>query len=106
MSAHGAVVDEVIVYETKKPSLDDNAAAMIEKIKGSCDLVVFFSPSSIVNFLGDIPLGQLKTRNCAVIGETTAGAARDNGFTVVVTALPSTTESLVQGIHHYYVSHS
>ena len=106
LSAHGAVVDEVIVYETKKPPLDDDAMAMIDTIKKSGDLVVFFSPSSIVNFLRDIPLGQLKTENCAVIGETTAEAARENGFTVAVTALQSTTESLVRGIHQYYGSHS
>lgn len=106
LSAHGAVVDEVIVYETKKPLLDDTAAAMAETIKRSGELIVFFSPSSIVNFLHDIPLGQLKTRNCAVIGETTADAARKNGLTVVVTAPRSTTESLVHGIHQYFGSHS
>ena len=52
---HGAIVDEVIVYETIQPSTTD-AEAVKQKLQANqIDAVTFFSPSSVSNFLATIP---------------------------------------------------
>ena len=72
LQEHGAIVDEVIVYDTIHPS-EANADVVKQQLrKKEIDVVTFFSPSSVSNFLAMIPEELLEEKVIAVIGQTTA----------------------------------
>ncbi|HTR81078.1 MAG TPA: uroporphyrinogen-III synthase [Bacteroidota bacterium] len=102
LQEHGATVDEVIVYETVQPS--DAEAEMIRGKLGNkeIDVVTFFSPSSISNFLAMIPEELLVDKIIAVIGQTTASAARNLSLPVHIVAEHATSAYLASSIVRYY----
>ncbi len=102
LQEHNAIVDEVIVYETVLPSSAD--AETIERKLGEkgIDLITFFSPSSIANFLAMIPLELMNDRIVAVIGSTTAASARNLSLPVHIVAEHATSANLVASIVRYY----
>lgn len=96
--AYGARVDEVVVYRNIMPD-----SAQIESIRealrsGEIDVVTFFSPSSIRNFLQLIEVSEIDRIQIAAIGPTTARAATDFGLTVDIVPERSTAESLADAI--------
>ena len=99
---HGASVDEVIVYETVQPPAEniDTVRRMFEHKE--IDIVTFFSPSSVSNFLATIPGELLTDAVIAVIGQTTAAAARNLSVPVHIVAEHATSAYLVTSIVRYY----
>ncbi len=98
----GAVVDEVIVYRTQLPlSIDSKPVEELLK-KNGIDMVLFFSPSSITNFLSVIPRDLLTTARIAAIGRTTEEAAQAVKLRVDLVADEPTTEHLVTSIMQFY----
>ncbi len=102
LRAHNAVVDEVVVYDTLPP-LQQDADALKKRFRdNTVDIVTLFSPSSVRNFL-DILTRSLITRQCiAVIGDSTANAARNLALPVHVVADQPTSSALVSAIIRYY----
>ena len=99
---HGAIVDEVIVYETLSPSDVDTSTANEMFSRKEIDLIVFFSPSSINNFLSVVPRASLQDIRIATIGRTTSDAARKAFLIVDIVASEPTTEALVSSIVKFY----
>ena len=99
---HGAVVDEVIVYETKQPSNVDALAVSERLAQKRISLITFFSPSSISNFLAMIPLELIAQQTIAVIGHTTEAAAKNLSLPVHIVAEQSTSAGLVASIVKFY----
>ncbi len=98
----GARVDEVVVYRNVMPE-----PAQLEHIRaalsnGGIDVVTFFSPSSIRNFLQLIEPRTLKGILVAVIGPTTASAATNLGLNVDIVPEQSTAESVAETIARYF----
>ena len=102
LQEHGAVVDEVIVYETIEPSHTDAESVRLKLQKNEIDVVTFFSPYSISNFLATIPEDLLEDVAIAVIGHTTASAAKNVSLPVHIVAEHATTANLVASIVRYY----
>ena len=102
LQEHNASVDEVIVYETVLPSSAD--AKAIEKTlnEKGIDIITFFSPSSISNFLVMIPPELVQGRIVAVIGSTTAASARNLSLPVHIVAEHATSANLAASIVRYY----
>ena len=99
---HGAIVDELIVYETRPPS-DAEAISVAQMFsRKEIDLVVFFSPSSINNFLSIVPKVSLQDVQIATIGQTTSEAARKASLAVDIIANEPTAEALVSSIVKFY----
>ncbi|MGA9406875.1 MAG: uroporphyrinogen-III synthase, partial [Bacteroidota bacterium] len=99
---HGAIVDEVIVYETIQPSNTDAETVRQKLQKNEIDAVTFFSPSSVSNFLATIPEELLDNTTIAVIGHTTAAAAKNMSLPVHIVAEHATSANLVASIVRYY----
>ncbi len=99
---NGADVDEVIVYETRTPSEADSTALNEMFSRKGIDVVVFFSPSSINNFFSIVPRNSLRQAKIAVIGKTTASAAKKAGLSVDIIADKPSTEELVSAIVRFY----
>ena len=80
--AFGWKVEPIVAYETvaRPPTLSEVEAL------GACDVVCYASPSAVTAFeaLRDSTGAPLHRHPAAVIGATTAGAARQAGFVVVV----------------------
>ncbi|MGA7162293.1 MAG: uroporphyrinogen-III synthase [Bacteroidota bacterium] len=102
LQEHGALVDEVIVYETVQPSNTDAETVRQKLNKNEIDLVAFFSPSSVSNFLTTIPEELLDNITIAVIGHTTAAAAKNMSLPVHIVAEHATSANLVASIVRYY----
>lgn len=76
-----AEVEEAIVYETVDVPLANEAA--VERLNaGEIDWLCFFSPSAVDSFADRQILRRTVRPKVAVIGETTARAARSRGFAV------------------------
>lgn len=99
---HNAIVDEVIVYETVLPSSADAESIERKLDEKGIDVITFFSPSSIANFLAMIPLELMNDRIVAVIGSTTAASARNLSLPVHIVAEHATSANLVASIVRYY----
>lgn len=104
----GATVDRVIVYQTKphRPANTDDVKNMIAT--GTIDVITFTSPSTVVNFCAlylphEIPTVEAQT-HFAVIGPTTAVAARSAGLEVNIVANEATSSSLVEAIQQFFGS--
>jgi uroporphyrinogen-III synthase len=102
----GATVDAVTVYVTEKPSGLVAASFVRRVLGGEFDVVTFASPSAALNFaslfesaeLGHIP----DCAKIAVIGPSTADAARAAGLPADMLAREATSQGLVQCIDDYY----
>ena len=102
LTEHGAQVDDVLVYQTLEPLLDEERKRMIAEIKERADLVTFFSPSSVVQFLRSYDRSNLQKKHIAVFGTTTAAAAQHEGLTVDIVSPQSTLEAFVGAIRRFY----
>ncbi len=102
LQEHGAAVDEVIVYETIQPSQTDAEMVKQKLQKNEIDVVTFFSPSSVSNFLATIPGELLDNTTIAVIGHTTGAAAKNVSLPVHIVAEHATSANLVASIVRYY----
>ena len=82
LTRRGAVVDEVVVYETLPAAVDPRA---MEELARGVDVATFTSPSTVENFfalLGSRADRVLGGAYVACIGPVTASAARALGLTV------------------------
>ena len=102
LQEHGASVEEVIVYETVQPSGTDTKNVEEKLARKEIDIVTFFSPSSLSNFVSLIPPELLEDRTIAVIGQTTAAAARNLSVPVHIVAEHATSANLVASIVRYF----
>jgi uroporphyrinogen-III synthase len=102
LRSHGAQVDEVTVYDTVIP-LDADAQSIRETIeKGSVDVISFFSPSSVKNFLILVPAALVSSKTIAAIGTSTATAAKEMGLHVHITPIQPTSKAMVDAIVQYF----
>ena len=102
LSSHGIIVDAITVYCTQEPPFDDSRKRILKKIEENSDLVTFFSPSSVNNFVTKASSESITRIPVAVIGETTAEVARHEGMNVVLVASQSTAGVFADSILHYY----
>jgi len=91
-----AVVDEVIVYKTVSPKQTELEEVRNGLVNGTIDVVTFFSPSAVRNFLQMMGTKCLERTAVAVIGPTTAAAAKSLGIEVHIVSKQATAESLVE----------
>ena len=97
----GASVDEIVTYRTLIPEPENFEQVRILLKDGKIDIITFFSPSSICNFVEMFGVEILLSVFIAVIGQTTATSAKDVGLKVSIVAQQQTAESLVEGIVEY-----
>jgi uroporphyrinogen-III synthase len=93
LSGRGARVDRVIAYRT----VDTGGEGLGERLRDGVDVAVFASPSAVEAFVraAGAPGRALRA---AVIGPTTAEAARTAGLSVLAIAQPSTVEGLLAAL--------
>ncbi|MBI2428942.1 MAG: uroporphyrinogen-III synthase [Ignavibacteriales bacterium] len=101
LAKHGAEVDDVVVYNTQEPLLNEERWRRLEEIENHADMITFFSPSSVVHFIHQAErIARIK--NVAVIGETTAETARKENLNVVLVAPRSTAAAFADAIGEFY----
>ena len=90
------------VYRTVKSDISDNGP--IDLIKNnSYDLVLFTSPSGVINFSETFGPRHMDTElRFACIGKVTESAAKKCGLSCMITAETSTYEGLAKEILNYY----
>jgi uroporphyrinogen III methyltransferase/synthase len=98
----GAIVDEIVTYKTVIPEIENLEQIHTFLTDGKIDIITFFSPSSVRNFVEMLGVEILQRVSVAVIGPTTLESAKEAGLEVHVVAKQQTAESLVQGIVEYY----
>jgi uroporphyrinogen-III synthase len=94
LAERGAVVERVVAYRTVSA---DGGQSLAETLRGGVDVAVFASPSAVeafAAFAGAAGRGV----PAAVIGPTTAEAARAAGLTVLAVAQPATVEGLLTAL--------
>ncbi|MEX1137855.1 MAG: uroporphyrinogen-III synthase [Bacteroidota bacterium] len=101
LKTRGAFVDEVIVYKTVAPAPRELDAVRNALRTGSVDVLLFFSPSAIFHFMQMIGTGHTESLVVAVIGPTTAEAARGAGFHVSVVAKKPTAGGLIESLEEF-----
>lgn len=102
LALKGITVRRVVVYKTEF-ILPENTLTVRHAFQtNQIDMVTFFSPSSITNFIRIIPLSLLKNCKIAVIGNTTAHAASIVGLSVDLIPPRPTADELVASIEKYY----
>ncbi len=99
-----AEVDEVVVYRNVPPRQRDLDAVRNALMNQEIDVVTFFSPSAVRNFLQMMGTRSLERTRIAVIGPSTAGAAESLGLSVDIIAKQATAESLVETIAEYFTN--
>ena len=100
----GAVVDEVEVYKTNRPS--DGRDTLGEILRKGIDVVVFTSSSTVRNFMEILSKRKLMDGvKIAVIGPVTAETARGYGLVPSITASEYTIAGLVEAIIKYFKGH-
>ena len=93
LAARGAQVDRVIAYR----AVAVDGGALAEGMRPGADVAVFASPSAVEAFVASA--GEKgRAVPAAVIGPTTADAARAAGLTVLAVAQPSTAEGLLAAL--------
>ena len=98
----GALVDEIVTYKTMIPESENLDQIRIFLTDGKINVITFFSPSSVRNFVEMLGVEILRDVLVAVIGPTTSESAKDLGLEVHIVAKQQTTESLVHGIIERY----
>jgi uroporphyrinogen III methyltransferase/synthase len=97
-----ATVDEVIVYQTIAPR-DADAQSIREQLEdGSIDVIAFFSPSSVKNFVQLVSRELIVPRTLAVIGTSTLAAVREAGMDAQIVSDRPTSADLVEAIVRHY----
>jgi uroporphyrinogen III methyltransferase/synthase len=108
----GALVTDVVAYRTvlEDPRDDDDPDVYRLLLEGSIDVVTFASPSAVRAFstiYGEEQAADLlKNTVVAVIGPTTAEAARQLGINVTIQPAAATIPALVDAIENYYTKNS
>ena len=98
-----AEIEEVVVYETVEAPLANDAA--VEAIRsGNVAWLCFFSPSAVDSFANRELLNGTATPKAAVIGETTARAARSHGFSVDFISDRATSIDFARGLARHIKS--
>jgi len=96
-------VDEVVVYETRRPEQSENKDEIDSILKkGEADCIAFFSPSAVTNFMEIFPDFKQNKASIAVIGNTTFKRAEQSGLVSEIKAERSTSEGLSEAIINYY----
>jgi uroporphyrinogen-III synthase len=85
----GIIFNEIEVYETTLTP---------QKIKGTVDAVLFFSPSAVESYLAD---NKLKNEICFCIGETTASALENKTKNIIIADQP-TIEDVIEVVIEEY----
>ena len=101
----GAVVDEVLLYESRPPKEADPEAVRLVR-EGQIDIATFASSSSVRNLaalLGD-DFARLKGVTVACIGPVTAATVREHGLTVAVEAREQSVEALVAALREHFTT--
>lgn len=101
----GAEVEEVVVYKNVPPHQQDLETVRNALLRGEIDVVTFFSPSAVRNFIQMMGLKSLEQSHVAVIGPSTQRAALSLGISVDIVAQQATAESLVATIAEYFNRH-
>jgi uroporphyrinogen III methyltransferase/synthase len=108
LTQRGAIVDEVVVYETLPAAVDPEEMRELER---GVDVATFTSPSTVENFfalLGARAVGVLGGAYVACIGPVTASAARALGLTVHLEpaehSIPGLVAALEEGVRDSTVS--
>jgi uroporphyrinogen-III synthase len=99
----GAIVDEIIVYQTIVPESENLELTRQLFIENNIDVAAFFSPSSIFNFSEMIGVDVFSHASIAVIGSATAEAVQQLGLEASIRAQHATIESLVESIEKYFI---
>lgn len=96
-------VDEVIVYETRKP-LTNQSLTELEYLfnKNEIDCIAFFSPSAVSNFAELFPRYKSFRADIAVIGKTTLSRIEEIGLKANIIAERAAAVSLGEEIINYY----
>lgn len=105
LSKQGAVVDEVTVYNTQEPPMNEERQHLLAEIEQRADLVTFFSPLSVVHSVKQARK-VFAAKKVAVIGHTTAAAARKEDLNVVLIAPRSTAVAFADAIEKFYENNS
>jgi len=100
MRQRGGDVDQVVVYRTL-PASDEALRELQELDRTGFDAVAFYSPSAVRQFAAALEGWRQNDTAIAVIGDTTADAAREHGLRVDVIAREQTAESLAKEITDY-----
>ncbi len=96
----GSIVDKVVVYRTEpNDAIDEGARKAVTS--GLFDMIAFFSPSQVKNFIGIFGTNVLKGKEIAVIGPATKEAAERFGVAVDVVPSNSTMEDLIKSLIGY-----
>ena len=103
LTKHGAIVDEVIIYETVFPQ---ESKAMLETIliENRLDIICFTSPSTVDHFMEIVENGfRDKLQSCVVacIGPVAQRRAEKWGLTVHVVPKRYTVEEMIKSIAEY-----
>ena len=106
LSQLGASVNPVVVYKTTEADGSGSEEIMRQLTAGQIDVVTFASPSAAQNFV-KMSSGEEVARihehtKIAVIGPSTAEAARSLGLPVDIVATTSTANGLVESIAEYF----
>jgi uroporphyrinogen-III synthase len=94
LTARGALVDRVVAYRTVSA---DGGQALAQILREGLDAAVFASPSAVEAFAA-FAGADGRSVPAAVIGPTTAEAARTAGLTVLTVAQPSTVEGMLAAL--------
>ena len=101
----GAVVTEVVAYQTLPPSKADRERVHAA-LKDAVDGILFYSPSAVQNFLellGKDRLEKLQGRVLMVaIGPTTAGALSAAGVQRIAWAADTTTKAVIEAFEGHF----
>lgn len=97
-----AAVDEIVVYRTVPPRPADLEAVRTSLHNGAIDAVLFFSPSAVRNAIQMLGKTAMEKAVAAMIGPTTAEAAREVGLRADVVASQPTAEALLDSLATYF----
>jgi len=97
-------VDKFVVYETVLPAVDLEFANSLERQLNENEIlcIVFFSPSSIDNFLKIFSQFKQNNTDIAVMGITTLERAMEKKLKVNIIPENSSVEKLINAILEYY----
>jgi uroporphyrinogen-III synthase len=94
LKSRGALVNRIIIYKTlPNDSIEEKIREEI--ILGHFDLIIFYSPSQVRNFLAIFGTETLKGKQIATIGPTTRKSVEQHGLKVTFTPEYSTNEDLL-----------
>jgi uroporphyrinogen-III synthase len=107
LKIHGALVEQLVVYKNV-PNTNSKNELIFEKIGNHrIDCITFFSPSAVNTFadlIGEKGISLINTRKIkiAVIGSTTAFAARENKLIPEIMPAKSNEDSFVVELERYF----